>query len=282
MSNLKRPVLRYHGSKWRIAPWIISHFPKHRIYVEAFGGSASLLLRKAPSEIEIYNDLDEDVVNFFKVLRDPVSASRLSELIRLTPYSRNDYDEAFKPADDSVEKARRLAIRSALGFGSNAGTRMSKCGFRGNDWKARKSNAHVWTTLPDAIQNAIARFSGVVIENLPATKLIEAQDGPETLFYLDPPYVFKTRSSFSSGNSYRHEMTDEDHAALAAAAKSAEGFVVVSGYQSELYDALYKDWTRVEKTALTQGNAANRYRVECLWLSPRTAQNIQTELFQEV
>lgn len=109
-----RPVLRFHGGKWRLAPWILSFFPPHKIYVEPYAGAASVLLRKPRSFAEVYNDLDQDVVNVFRILRDPPRAMRLAELCRLTPWARDEFLLAYEPTDDPVEQARRTIARGYM------------------------------------------------------------------------------------------------------------------------------------------------------------------------
>lgn len=123
MSAPTRPVLRWHGGKWRIAPWVIQHFGSHRVYVEPFGGAASVLLRKPRCHAEVYNDLDDMVVNLFRVLQDPAGSSRLLDLLRLTPFSRAEKDLAYEVSADPIEEARRLIVRSFMGFGTTAHTR---------------------------------------------------------------------------------------------------------------------------------------------------------------
>lgn len=122
MSAPRRPALRYHGGKWRLAPWIIDHLPAHRIYVEPLGGAASVLLRKPRSYAEIYNDLDDEVVTFFEVLRDPGQSAELQQRLRLTPFARAEFEAAYEPAGDPVERSRRLLIQSFMGFGSSRRT----------------------------------------------------------------------------------------------------------------------------------------------------------------
>src|SRR5882757_3519486 len=112
-----RPLVRWHGGKWRIADWIISHFPKHDTYVEHFGGGGSILLRKPASKAELYNDLDKTIVQVFRVLRDPVESARLVELLRITPFAREEFAGAYLPCDDPVESARRTIVRSFMGYG---------------------------------------------------------------------------------------------------------------------------------------------------------------------
>ena len=132
MSHVSRPLLRYHGGKWRLAPWIISHLQPHRIYVEPFGGSASVLLRKPRSHSEIYNDLGGEVVNLFRVLRQPAQARELVRLVRLTPYSRTEFDDSYITAADPIEQARRTLLRSHTGFSTTGVTGRWRVGFRGN------------------------------------------------------------------------------------------------------------------------------------------------------
>lgn len=124
MNKPTRPVLRWHGGKWNLAPWIISHFPDHKVYVEPFGGAASVLIRKHRSHAEIYNDLDNEVVNLFRVLRSD-RADELAELLRLTPFAAEEFFTAYETSCDPVERARRTIVRSYMGFGSNAVHRKS-------------------------------------------------------------------------------------------------------------------------------------------------------------
>lgn len=264
--TVPRPVLRYYGGKWRIAPWIIGHFPEHRVYLEAFGGGGSVLLRKPRSPIgEIYNDLDGEVVNFFRVLRAPDLAAELARLVVLTPYARAEYDAVWEEGGgkDPVERARRFLVRCTMGFGSNSGTRSLKPGFRSKraGWSLP---AQDWANYPPTILAAVERLRGVVIEQMPALDLVARYDAGDVLIYADPPYPKSVRTD--RRNSYRCEMTDADHEALATALHAARGAVVVSGYRCALYDRLYADWTRVSRPAVADRAAA---REECLWLSPR-------------
>lgn len=260
-----RPILRYHGGKWLLAPWIISHFPEHRIYVEPFGGAASVLLQKKRSYAEVYNDLDGEIVNLFRVVRD--RGEELRGLLYLTPYSRDDYKLSFEQSTDPVEQARRTVIRSFMGFGSNALNRNIKSGFRSNSNRSGTTPAHDWTNYPDKLEFIIERLKGVIIENRPAVELIQPHDSEKTLFYLDPPYLPETRSTNTDTKGYTHEMTTEDHIILADAIKNIQGYVVLSGYDNELYRDLYQGWTQITRKALADGA---RPREECLWISPNT------------
>lgn len=258
----KRPALRYHGGKWRLASWIISNFPEHRIYTEPFGGAASVLIRKPRSYSEVYNDLDGEVVNLFKVLRD--SGNDLYARVMATPFSRQEYQESFVECEDNIEQARRTLIRSFMGFGSNTLNRSVKSGFRNNSNRSNTTPAHDWANLPSGLMAIIHRLRGVVIENRDALDIIRQHDSPETLHYCDPPYVASTRKS-SATMGYNHEMTDRDHEALAEQLHCVEGMVVLSGYDCDLYAHLYGDWEKHKKQAFADGA---RKRIECLWVKP--------------
>jgi DNA adenine methylase len=260
-----RPILRYHGGKWLLAPWIISQFPTHRIYVEPYGGAASVLLRKPRAYAEIYNDLDGEIVNLFRVLRDPISAHELIRLLELTPFARAEFELSYLPVTDPIEQARRTAVRSFLGY-STATTGKWGTGFRNNSTRTGTTPAHDWRNYPAALESVVGRLRGVVIENRPAHDVIHDHDGPETLFYIDPPYPYSTRSPRWAGNAYRHELTNDDHRALAALLHTIQGMAIISGYPCPLYDdELYPTWTRLERISHADGAAK---RTECLWLSP--------------
>jgi DNA adenine methylase len=260
-----RPVMRYHGGKWILAKWILAHFPKHRVYVEPFGGAASVLLQKPRSYAEVYNDLDGEIVNLFNVVR-----SNSSELVRQllwTPFSRDEFKNAYLKTDDPIERARRIVIRSFQGFGSAAANRDHKTGFRANSNRSGTTPAHDWGNFPPTMRAIARRFRGVVVENRTFAELIPQHDTPDTLFYCDPPYVFDTRS-FPKGAAqpfcYRHEMTDAQHVELADILKSVKGMVVLSGYASGLYDDLYRGWHTIERKAFGDGACE---RVEVLWIN---------------
>jgi DNA adenine methylase len=265
MSEPTRPILRYFGGKWRLAPWIIEHFPPHRVYVEPFGGAASVLLRKPRAYAEVYNDLDGEVVNLFVVARD--HGRYLRRALELTPFAREEFDLAHEDTDDRVERARRLVVRSFMGFGADSVHSRYKSGFRANSNRSGSTPAHDWASYSEALDAIVQRLQGVVIENRDAWRVCEQHDSPDTLFYLDPPYVHGTRGR-SDVHGYRHEMTDEDHAAFLRAACGLRGMVVVSGYEHPIYEALLPGWLRVESKTYADGANA---RTECLWLSPRAA-----------
>ena len=263
--NPTRPFLRYHGGKWRLAPWIISHFPAHRIYTEAYGGAGSVLLRKARAYSEVYNDLDGQIVNLFRVLRDPMQARELVRQVTLTPYARAEFDASYLLAEDPIEQARRTLFRSMAGFSTTGATGRWKTGFRANVTRTGTTPAADWRTFPAALEQIIERLRGVVIEHDDALAVIARYDGPETLHYVDPPYPHSTRYVRWAGEAYAHEMSDDQHRELAALLHQVKGAVVLSGYACELYDQeLYPDWQRVEHPAHADGA---KDRIEVLWLS---------------
>ena len=149
--KLTRPALRYFGGKWRLAPWIIEHFPPHGCYVEPFCGAASVFLRKAPAEFEVINDVDGDVVNFFQVLRDETDS--LIHAVFVTPYSRAEYKLAWEPAEDSLERARRYYVRNQQGWSGGKSSRPSA-------WRYQHSNNRGKSVIKD--WNDIDRLSAIV------------------------------------------------------------------------------------------------------------------------
>lgn len=261
MQGVKRPVLRYFGGKWKLAPWIIQHFPPHRIYVEAFGGGASVLLRKPRSYGEVYNDLDASVVNVFRVIQ--AQAEELERLLRATPFARDEFELSMTPAETPLERARRAIALSFMGFGSDSLTRGHRTGFRSNSNRSGTTPAHDWAHYPDHLKRFCDRMAGVVIENRDAIEVMESQDSRDTLLYVDPPYVHDTRTT--SGG-YQFEMSDDDHRRLIAFLQTVKGMVVLSGYDHPLYGPLRASgWLQLEYPSLVFGN---RPRTEVLWLNP--------------
>jgi DNA adenine methylase len=263
----KRPLLRYYGGKWRLSPWIISQFPPHRIYVEPFGGGGSVLLRKPKSYGEIYNDLDQRVVNVFRVLQNRMAAEELERRLRVTPFSRDEMELSYERSRYPIEDARRTIIASFMGFGSDSVTRSSRTGFRSNSNRSGTTPAHDWATWPNQIQAFTERLSGVVIENRDAREVMLSQDSPETLHYVDPPYVMDSRADARHG--YRFEMADSDHEELLTFLAGLQGFVVISAYEHPIYQRLETlGWQKSNQETLVM---QNRTGVEALWMNPAAA-----------
>ncbi|MEU3125846.1 DNA adenine methylase [Streptomyces sp. NPDC048209] len=256
---MKGPV-PYFGSKQSVAPWIVSLLPEHEHYVEPFCGGLSVLFDKRPSRMETVNDLDGELMTFWRVLRD--QPEQLIRACMLTPHSRAELTATWDPTDDDLELARRIWCRLAQG---RSGT------LRNTGWRHYIDPAGSSTSMPgylEAYVNRLAaaaeRLHGVSLENLPALDLI-AKYGqrPSCLLYIDPPYLGTTRGW---GNNYRHELkTELEHRELAAALADCKAAVVLSGYASPLYDELYDGWHRAEQQTTTGNAKTGKDRTEVLW-----------------
>lgn len=267
-----RPILRWHGGKWLLAPWIIRHFGPHRIYVEPFGGAWSVGFQKRRSYAEVWNDLDGELVNLFRVLRCERRSAKLIAALDLTPFARDEFNQAYQQAHGTVERARRLIVRSFMGHGSDGGSGQYRTGFRANSNRSGTTPAQDWPTLPDALRLSIERLRGVVLENRPAMQVMATHDGPDTLHYVDPPYLPETRRRSNrrtdNGGTYRHELTEACHIELLTFLRGLQGMVVLSAYPAPLYDEALSGWHRVERAAMADGALA---RTEVLWLNPAAA-----------
>lgn len=268
MTTVTRPALRYHGGKFRLAPWIQEFFPDHHIYVEAFGGG-SVLLCKERSYSEVYNDLDDEVVNLFRVLRDPVQSEQLARALHLTPFAREEFRGAYLVSDDPVEGARRTLVRSFMGFGTTM-LRRNRTGFRAKANRRGQPAQMDWVNYPAHVATFADRLRGVVIEHRDALEVIAQQDSRSTLFYVDPPYPHSTRTALQvkspNDAAYKHELTDADHKALAQVLHAIDGMAIVSGYPCALYDdELYPTWERFERRAMAD---SAKVRTEVVWLNP--------------
>lgn len=253
-------VIKYPGAKWAIADWVISHFPQHHSYLEPFFGSGAVLFTKERSAIETVNDLDGDIVNLFSYIRsDP---ERLAKAIYWTPYARSVYETAWAKQyteTDSFQRAVDLYIRMMMGHGFR--TTGEKVGWK-NDVQGRKAAyaANQWCKTPERIFEAAERLRGVQIENRPAVDLISRFNYSNVLIYADPPYLLSTRH----GKQYKCEMSEKDHAELLDALKAHKGPVLLSGYDSCIYNDALHGWYREEITTYTQ--TATK-RKEVLWMN---------------
>lgn len=250
-------ILNYPGAKWGSAQKIISLFPKHRSYLEPFFGSGAVLFNKLPSAIETVNDIDGDITNFFRVLRE--QTDELIEAISLTPYSRDVFDDAHENrGTDSFDRAYRFAIRSRMGHGFKT---YQKTGFKIDVYARERSYCvDCWNKMPGRLREAAERLKGVQIENRPAVDLIKHFNHDNVLIYADPPYLLNTRG----GKQYRYEMNDQDHVLLLDVLKQHKGYVVLSGYASDLYDSELKDWNRITFKSYNQNSDQ---RTEVVWFN---------------
>lgn len=292
MPKIARPALRYHGGKFRLAQRLIRLFPPHRVYTEAYGGGASVLLLKPRCYAEIYNDLDGEVVNVFRVLQNRKQANRLQELLRLTPFSRAEFLLSYRQARSDVERARRTIVRSFMGFGSDSISRMKASqagfntrisstmatGFRWNSARSGTTGATDWKHYPQWISAFCERLQGVTIENRDAATILRKMDRDDALHYVDPPYPMSTRSTANGTTNehrYRWEMTDKNHEKLAGLLHELKGMVIISSYPGPLYEKLYADWKSVQWTSgnFCSANSQSQKRTEVVWLNPAAWKN---------
>lgn len=284
MTDPTRPVLRYLGGKWKLAPWLIRHFPPHRIYCEPYGGAASVLLRKERSYSEIYNDLDKALFELFQVLRDGRRARRLIQLLELTPFSREEYELSWEPAPNSIERARRLIVRSFVGHASMAPSKDRTSGMRGTTSLRNRSPERDWQNYPACLKLIVRRLMGVRLENRPALELIDSVDGEGTLLFCDPPYPHATRSTKKVRgelySAYAYELTDEEHVTLLERLKVAKGMVAITSYPNPLYEEALAGWPSFRTQTMADGA---HERTEVLWLNPAAARasRRQGSLFDE-
>jgi DNA adenine methylase len=262
-----KPVLRYPGSKWNIARWIVKHFPPHSTYLEPFFGSGAVFFVKPPSHTETINDINGDVVNLFRVIRERPKG--MAALIEKTPWARAEYYESYERTGEALEDARRFLVRCWMARGTKL---CHRTGWR-NDIQGRQgtSCAKIWNSLPVRILAVAERLKQAQIENQPAMQLIERYKHPCVLIYADPPYLLATRREKAQ---YAHEMTDEQHAELLDALDQHPGPVLISGYDCQLYQDRLSHWKRKTTRALAEGG---RRRTETLWINPVAAATLTVE-----
>lgn len=257
-----RPPVKWHGGKHYLASRIIELFPKHHTYLEPFGGAASVLLNKPPSEVEVYNDLDGRITRLFRVLRD--HGEEFQRRLSLTPYSELEFRDALIEHPDELEQARRDFVRWRLSLGGRGDS------FSYTLHRVRRHMADVvsgyLSIIDEQLPHITERLRTVQIVAKPAVDVIRVWDGKDTLIYCDPPYVPDTRHS-GSLEVYGYEMTESQHRDLAAVLKKCKGHVVLSGYPSKLYDTLYRGWHRVEFDIANHaaGAKTKSREVECVW-----------------
>jgi len=286
-----KPLMRYHGAKWRLAPWIITHFPQHNCYVEPFGGSAAVLISKEPSAREVYNDKNDEMVNLFNVIRCDVMRPQLLRLLTMTPYSRTEFEWAKEPSSHNrnghgeikagtpaIMEAHKLLVRAQMGFGSAGATR-GNTGFRLDTARTGTSLQALWSELPEVVLAVTERLRNVIIENADAYHIIGQHDRSDTLFYLDPPYTFDTRTNKDSYGKF--EMSESEHARLLELTQKSKGMFVISGYDNDLYNDMLAGWTKsLRQTAISSRNGSTK-RTEVLWISPNCEKQ-QPDIFGDI
>ncbi len=266
MRDYRLIAFGWYGGKFSHLGWLLPLLPKTTHYCEPFGGSAAVLLNREPAPIETYNDVDGEVVNFFRVLRDQKEA--LVEAIGLTPFAREEFEKAIlEPVDglSDLERARRFYIRARqvrTGLAQKASSgRWAHCRLTSRAGMAGAVSR--WLGSVEALPEIAQRLLRVQIEHDLAVNVIERYDSQETLFYCDPPYPHSSRGDH---NAYEYEMSDQDHIQLAALLKSVKGQVALSGYHCDLLDRLYSEWTCIEAPA-EKVHSVKTERTEVLWVN---------------
>lgn len=255
-----KAILRYFGSKWGIADWIVGNFPPHTCYVDLFGGSGAVLLNKPVAEAEVYNDVDLNVFNFFQVLRDEEKANELIAAVSFTPYHYEEYKKAKEFSEDEVEQGRRFLVRQNMCISPNSKRWGRYDGFRRYKDKSIQKVHERWNSLPERLGDAFYRLKNVTLENDDAIEVAKRYDAEGTLFYVDPPYMRETRYH----GEYDHDFTDEQHEELLSFLREIRGMVAISGYDCELYNGMLEGWRKVtKKTSTNKGGK----RVEVLWMN---------------
>ncbi len=254
----------WYGGKYSHLDWLLPLLPEAHHYCEPFGGSGAVLINRSPSPVETYNDLDGEVVNFFRVLRE--QREQLIEHIQLTPFSREEFCLALAETDDEItplERARRFFVRARqtrTGLAQSASLgRWANC--KKTSRAGMSGVVSRWLGSGESLPEVAARLLRVQIENRPAIDVINLYDSEDTLFYCDPPY---SHSSRSDSKAYSYEMSDHEHEELADRLHLVLGKVAVSGYRCELMDNLYADWT-LHLGPEKQSPSNKQLRQEALW-----------------
>lgn len=265
-SNRKKIVFGWYGGKFNHLDWLLPLLPDCHHYCEPFGGSGAVLLNREPSPVETYNDIDGEVVNFFKVLRD--QKKKLVEAIALTPFSREEFYIAVtdgKKGLSTLERARRFYVRARqvrTGLAQTASLgRWANCK---NTSRAGMSGVvSRWLGGVEALPEIAERLLRVQIENRPAVDVIKIYDSKDALFYCDPPYPHESRGD---AKAYGFEMTDDEHRQLAKVLRPIKGKAAVSGYRCDLMDTLYKDWKQFDAPS-KNCHSIKKLRSESLWMN---------------
>ena len=254
----------WYGGKFNHLDWLLPLLPEAHHYCEPFGGSGAVLLNRLPSAVETYNDLDGEVVNFFRVLRE--QKDELVTLIALTPFSREEYFIALSDSQDEIPPLQRAhhfyirarQTRSGLAQTASLG-RWANC--KNTSRSGMSGVVSRWLGSVEGLPDIAMRLLRVQIENRPATDVINLYDDEGTLFYCDPPYPHDSRGDTKA---YGYEMTDAQHVALSAVLHQIQGSAAISGYQCDLLNELYSDW-QLHLAPPKQSHTSKQLRQEALW-----------------
>lgn len=259
-----RPPVKWHGGKYYLCHRIVECLPQHHTYVEPFGGAASVLLNKTPSQVEVYNDLDQRITRLFRVIRD--HGEELHRRLSLSPYSEEEFRNASEPSDDEIEQARRDFMRWRLSLGGRGDS------FSFTLHRVRRGMADVvsgyLSMIDDQLPLIIERLRSVEIVSRQAIDVIRSWDNDATVIYADPPYVPSTRQK-GSRSIYGCEMNEADHRELAVVLRKCKSKVILSGYPSALYEELYADWRTLTFDIANHaaGGRSKDRKKEILWMN---------------
>jgi DNA adenine methylase len=278
VARLLAPPLKWHGGKHYLARRIVALMPPHLHYVEPYAGGLAVLLARCPRDerlwagnssdrrgaSEVANDLDGRLMNFWRVLRGEDTFARFRRAVESVPLSRAAWKEAH------AHQYGRDAVADAVAFFIDA--RQSRSGLRkgftpltrNRTRRGVNGNASEWLSAVDGLADVHARLRPVVLEHMPALDLIRREDGPDTLFYCDPPYLHDTRASKAA---YAFEMSEADHLELLAVLSACKGKVMLSGYPSALYERELAGWVRhaFDLPNHAAGGATKRRQTEVVW-----------------
>jgi len=265
-SSRRKIAFGWYGGKFSHLNWLLPQLPYCKNYCEPFGGSAAVLLNRCPSLVETLNDLDGEVVNFFRILRN--HKDTLIERIGLTPFSREEFYLACQPPDSpltDLERARRFFVRARqvrTGLAQTASLgRWANC--KETSRAGMSGVVSRWLGSVEGLPEIADRLLRVQIENRPALEVIDLYDSPDTLFYCDPPYAHESRGD---SKAYGYEMTDGEHKAFALRLEKIKGLAAVSGYRCPLYDTLFLNWKRID-APIKHCHSIKKPRQEVLWIN---------------
>lgn len=265
----KAPVAWY-GGKAYYADWLIERFPEHVQYVEPFGGAGHVLFAKPASTVEVYNDLDHRIANFYKVLRAPDLFERLQLALELSPHARQEFADtiAAEPVDDPVENARRFFVLMRQARGGLGMSQITKRAWAvsGRPRRQMPEGVSKFLSSLDGLPEVHERLRTVTIECLPALEIIQKYDNKDAFFYFDPPYMPETRHGGRAAT-YGIEMVPYEHYQLLEAMLAMTGKAMISGYASPLYEEKLAGWRREE--LVTKAHMANsgEQRTEVIWMN---------------
>lgn len=250
-------VLKYPGAKNRIAKRICEYIPEHNVYLEPYAGSLAVFFNKRASKIETLNDLDGDIVNYFRVIRDKLE--EFKRAIEMTPFAREEYANAYiySNSDSDIERARKFAVKCWMGFGCG---NLYRNGFKSGQQSNSPNPASAWDALPITLAEASKRLKNAQIENLPALELLSRYDTEDVFVYLDPPYLPDTRKKYL----YKYEMNKGEHIELLEVIKNHPGKILISGYDNDLYNQMLPEWNKASINTLVEGGV---HRKETLWMN---------------